>query len=120
MTERSARREAPEIVVLTFPSARELARRVPRLVLGILLLGCGIAPVLEAELGVAPWDVFHQGIADATGLSFGVVTVLVGVVVLLGWIPLRQRIGPIGHWFLARFHLGVGGVDPDPTATIGE
>ncbi|MFA5883790.1 MAG: hypothetical protein WDA60_08065 [Acidimicrobiia bacterium] len=221
-----SRRPVPEIVVLTFPSGRELARRVPRLVLGILLLGCGIAPVLEAELGVAPWDVFHQGLADLTGLSFGLITVLVGLVVLLSWIPLRQRmglgtivntltlgfvinaalaviphveslplrwamllggivvtaagmalyigaglgpgprdglmtalaarghplwlvrtlievvvlaaglalggdvgigtvlfafgIGPIGHWFLGRFHLGVGGVDPDPTATIGE
>ncbi len=219
-------REVPEIVVLTFPSGRELARRLPRLVFGILLLGAGIALVLEAELGVAPWDVFHQGIADRTGLSFGLVTVLVGLVVLLAWIPLRQRmglgtivntltlgfvidaglaivphveslpvrwamllggivvsaagmalyigaglgpgprdglmtavaarghplwlvrtvievgvlvaglafggdvgigtvlfafgIGPVGHWFLARFHLGVGGVDPDPTATIGE
>lgn len=219
-------REVPEIVVLTFPSGRELARRLPRLLLGILLLGTGIALVLEAELGVAPWDVFHQGVADRTGLSFGLVTVLVGLLVLLAWIPLRQRmglgtiintltlglvidaglaiiphveslpvrwamllggivvsaagmalyigaglgpgprdglmtavaarghplwlvrtviellvlvaglalggdvgigtvlfafgIGPVGHWFLARFHLGVGGVDPDPTATIGE
>lgn len=219
-------RDVPDIVVLTFPSGRELTRRLPRLVLGILLLGCGIAPVLEAELGVAPWDVLHQGLADLTGLSFGLVTVLVGIVVLLAWIPLRQRlglgtvvntltvgfvvngalaviptvhalpvrwamllggivlsaagmalyigaglgpgprdglmtalaarghplwlvrtvielavlgaglalggdvgigtvlfafgIGPIGHCFLARFHLGVGGVDPDPTATIGE
>ena len=219
-------RDVPEIVVLTFPSARELARRLPRLLLGVILLGAGIAPVVRAELGLAPWDVFHQGLADVTGISFGVVTVLVGVVVLLAWIPLRQRmglgtvvntilvgltidvvlgwiphvddlwirwamllgglvvtaagmalyigaglgpgprdglmtaiaargqplwlvrtgielavlvlglvlggdvgigtvifafgIGPIGHWFLARFHLGVGGVDPDPTATIGE
>ena len=219
-------REVPEVVVLTFPSGRELARRLPRLLFGILLLGAGIALVLQAELGVAPWDVFHQGIADRTGLSFGLVTVLVGLLVLLAWIPLRQRmglgtivntltlgfvidaglaaiphveslpvrwgmllggivlgaagmalyigaglgpgprdglmtavaarghplwlvrtvielavlvaglalggdvgigtvlfafgIGPVGHWFLARFHLGVGGVDPDPTATIGE
>lgn len=219
-------RDVPEIVVLTFPSARELARRLPRLLLGVVLLGTGIAPVIRAELGLAPWDVFHQGVADATGISFGIVTVLVGVVVLLAWIPLRQRmglgtivntivvglvidatlswiphveslpvrwamllggtvvtaagmalyigaglgpgprdglmtavaarghplwlvrtvielaallaglalggdvgigtvlfafcIGPLGHWFLARLHLGVGGVDPDPTATIGE
>lgn len=219
-------REVPEIVVLTFPSPRELARRLPRLLLGVVLLGLGIAPVVRAELGVAPWDVFHQGVSDVTGISFGVVTVLVGAVVLLAWIPLRQRmgigtivntvfvglvidaalaviptveslpvrwamllggtvvtaagmalyigaglgpgprdglmtalaarghplwltrtvvelvalaaglalggdvgigtilfafcIGPLGHWFLARLHLGVGGVDPDPTATIGE
>jgi uncharacterized membrane protein YczE len=220
------RRDVPDIVVLTFPSARELRRRAPRLVLGILFLGIGIATVLEARLGVAPWDVFHQGLADRTGISFGVVTILVGLVVLLAWIPLRQRfglgtvvntltlglvinaglaliptvgslpvrwvmllggivvgaagmagyigaglgpgprdglmtalaarghplwlvrtgievsalvvgiglggdvgvgtvlfafgIGPVGHWFLVRLHLGVGGADPDPTATIGE
>ena len=48
---------------------------------------------MRAELGVAPWDVFHQGLAEATGLSFGLVVVLVGLVVLLAWIPLRQRLG---------------------------
>jgi uncharacterized membrane protein YczE len=212
--------------VLTFPSRRELARRLPRLCLGLVVMGVGIAPVIEAELGVSPWDVLHQGLSDVSGLSFGLVVVLVGMVVLLAWIPLRQRagvgtvintltvgfivngmlavlpdvdslwirwtmlvggvvvtalgmalyigaglgpgprdglmtaiaarghplwlvrtiiellalavgfalggdvgigtvlfafgIGPIGHWFLVRLHLGVGGVDPDPTATVGE
>lgn len=219
-------REPVPLQVLTWPSGRELARRLPRLIAGIVILGVGIAPVLDAELGVAPWDVLHQGVSDVTGLSFGLVVVLVGLVVLLTWIPLRQRagvgtiintltvgfivngmlgvlpdvhnlavrwamllggivvtsfgmalyigaglgpgprdglmtavaarghplwlvrtviellalgigfvlggdvgvgtvlfafgIGPIGHWFLARLHLGVGGADPDPTATVGE
>jgi uncharacterized membrane protein YczE len=186
----------------------------------------GIAMTLEAELGVSPYDVLHQGIARVTGLSFGVVVVGVGLLVLLLWIPLRQRlgigtvintltvgfivdfvlsslgsadalavrwayllggivvsaigiglyigaglgpgprdglmtgiaarghpvwivrtglelsalaagwalggdvgvgtlvfalsIGPLGHFFLARLHLGVGGEDPDPEATFGE
>jgi len=219
-------REPVPLQVLTWPSGRELARRLPRLLLGIVILGIGIAPVLDAELGVAPWDVLHQGLSDVTGLSFGLVVVLVGLVVLLTWIPLKQRagigtiintltvgfivngmldalpevhnlavrwamllggivvtsfgmalyigaglgpgprdglmtavaargyplwlvrtviellalavgfalggdvgigtvlfafgIGPIGHWFLGRLHLGVGGLDPDPTATVGE
>ena len=219
-------REPVPLQVLTWPSRRELARRLPRLLAGIIILGVGIAPVLDAELGVAPWDVLHQGLSDVTGLSFGLVVVLVGLVVLLTWIPLKQRagvgtiintltvgfivngtlnllpevhnlavrwamllggivitsfgmalyigaglgpgprdglmtavaarghplwlvrtviellalavgftlggdvgigtvlfafgIGPIGHWFLARLHLGVGGADPDPTATVGE
>jgi uncharacterized membrane protein YczE len=219
-------REPVPLQVLTWPSGRELARRLPRLLAGIVILGVGIAPVLAAELGVAPWDVLHQGLADVTGLSFGLVVVLVGLVVLLTWIPLKQRagigtiintltvgfivngmlnvlpevhnlavrwamllggivvtsfgmalyigaglgpgprdglmtavagrghplwlvrtviellalgvgfalggdvgigtvlfafgIGPVGHWFLARLHLGVGGADPDPTATVGE
>ena len=218
--------EPVPLQVLTWPSRRELARRLPRLLAGIVILGVGIAPVLKAELGVAPWDVLHQGLSDTTGLSFGVVVVLVGLVVLLTWIPLKQRagigtiintltvgfitngvldvlpdvqhlavrwamllggivvsafgmalyigaglgpgprdglmtavaarghplwavrtviellvlgigfalggdvgigtvlfafgIGPVGHWFLGRLHLGVAGADPDPTASVGE
>jgi uncharacterized membrane protein YczE len=219
-------RQPVPLQVLTWPSKRELARRLPRLLAGIIVLGIGIAPILDAELGVAPWDVLHQGLAEVTGLSFGLVVVLVGLVVLLTWIPLKQHagigtiintltvgfivngmldvlpevhnlavrwamllggivitsfgmalyigaglgpgprdglmtavaarghplwlvrtvielialaigfalggdvgigtvlfafgIGPIGHWFLARLHLGIGGVDPDPAATVGE
>jgi uncharacterized membrane protein YczE len=219
-------RDPVPLQVLTWPSRRELARRLPRLLAGIVLLGLGIAPILDAELGVAPWDVLHQGLAEVTGLSFGLVVVLVGLVVLLTWIPLKQRagigtiintltvgfivngvldvlpevhnlvvrwvmllggivitsigmalyigaglgpgprdglmtavaarghplwlvrtvielvalaigfalggdvgigtvlfalgIGPIGHWFLVRLHLGVGDADPDPTASVGE
>ena len=79
--------------VLSFPNARELRRRVPPLILGLFLLGFAISISVRAELGVAPWDVFHQGVAAATGLSFGVVVVLTGLVVLLAWIPLRQRMG---------------------------
>jgi uncharacterized membrane protein YczE len=79
--------------VLSFPSARELRRRLPPLILGLVVLGLAISVSVRAELGVAPWDVFHQGLAEATGLSFGIVVVLVGLVVLLTWIPLRQRPG---------------------------
>jgi uncharacterized membrane protein YczE len=79
--------------VLSFPSARELRRRLPPLILGLVVLGLAISVSVRAELGVAPWDVFHQGLAEATGLSFGLVVVLVGLVVLLTWIPLRQRPG---------------------------
>jgi uncharacterized membrane protein YczE len=79
--------------VLLFPSGRELRRRLPPLVVGLLVIGFAIAMSVRARLGVAPWDVFHQGIAKATGISFGLVVVLVGVVVLLAWIPLHQRLG---------------------------
>ncbi|MET7932992.1 hypothetical protein [Streptomyces sp. NPDC005322] len=48
---------------------------------------------VRATLGLDPWDVFHQGIAERTPLSFGTVTVIVGAAVLLLWIPLRQRPG---------------------------
>jgi uncharacterized membrane protein YczE len=79
--------------VLSFPSGRELVRRVPPLVLGLFVLGFAIAVSVRAELGLAPWDVFHQGVSEATGISFGLVVVLTGLVVLLAWIPLRQRMG---------------------------
>ena len=219
-------RARPELHVIAFPSLSELRVRLPRLLAGILILGFGVTLIIQARLGVSPYDVLHQGLADLTGLSFGVVVVLLGLLILLIWIPLGQRfgvgtlintltvgfvvnaglelidapddlvlrwamllvgivitalgmglyigaglgpgprdglmtgisakgaplwlvrtmlellalaigwalggdvgigtvlfafgIGPIGHWFLARFHLGVGGVDPDPTATVGE
>ena len=216
----------PDLTVLGFPGRAELRRRLPRLVVGLLALGAGIALMVEARLGVSPYDVLHQGLAELTGLSFGSVVILLGLVVLLLWIPLGQRfgigtvvntltvglvvdlflagipdpetfgvrwmyllggilvialgvglyigagrgpgprdglmtgiaakghplwlvrtglelaallagwslggdvgigtvlfafgIGPLGHYFLLRFHLGVGGGDPDPDATIGE
>ena len=79
--------------VLSFPSARELRRRIPPLIIGVFFIGFAIAISVRAALGVAPWDVLHQGLAHLTGLSFGLVVVLVGLVVLLTWIPLHQRMG---------------------------
>jgi uncharacterized membrane protein YczE len=79
--------------VLSFPSAHELRRRVPALVVGVFVLGFAISVSVRAQLGVSPWDVLHQGLAHLTGLSFGLVVVLVGLVVLLTWIPLHQRLG---------------------------
>ncbi len=223
---RRARAANPDLTVLGFPGPAELRRRLPRLLLGLLPLGIGIGMMVEARLGVSPYDVLHQGLADLTGLSFGTVVIVLGVLVLFLWIPLGQRfgigtvintltvglivdrfldwspdpttlalrwayllvgiliiafgvglyigaglgpgprdglmtgiaakgyplwlvrtglelaallggwllggdvgigtllfafgIGPLGHFFLLRLHLGVGGGDPDPTATIGE
>ena len=85
--------EARYAQVLRFPSGRELARRFPPLVAGLLVIGFSISISVRAELGVAPWDVLHQGLAKATGTSIGVVLVLVGLLVLLAWIPLRQHLG---------------------------
>jgi len=216
----------PDLHVVTLPSAAELRRRVPPLLVGIVVLSAGITLVLQARLGVSSYDVLHQGLAKLTGLSFGTVVVLLGLAILLLWIPIGQRfglgtivntvtvgfivdvflgwlpspaalderwpmllggivvtalgtglyigaglgpgprdglmtglaakghplwvvrtgleasalaagwalggdvgvgtllfavsIGPLSHWFLARLHLGVGGVDPDPAARVGE
>lgn len=64
-----------------------------QLLAGLWLYGLSLALVVEAGLGVAPWDVLHQGLARVTGLSIGTWVVLVSVLVLLLWIPLRQRPG---------------------------
>jgi uncharacterized membrane protein YczE len=68
-------------------------RRLSQLYAGLLLYGASMALQIRAGLGLDPWDVFHQGVADRTGLSFGTVVILTGAVVLLGWVPLRQRPG---------------------------
>ncbi len=79
--------------MVTFPGWRELVRRLPRLLAGVAALGGGIALMVRARLGLSPWDVLHQGISNKTGIDFGTVVVVVGVAVLLSWIPLRQRPG---------------------------
>jgi len=60
---------------------------------GLLVYGFSAALLIEAALGIDPWDVLHQGISRNTGISIGSVTIGVGVLVLLGWIPLKQRPG---------------------------
>jgi uncharacterized membrane protein YczE len=79
-----------------------LPRRLVQLMLGLFAYGAAIAILVRAGLGLNPWDVFHQGVAIRTGLSFGTVLALTGIVVLLLWIPLRQRpgIGTIANIFV--------------------
>jgi len=70
-----------------------LLMRLIQLVLGLFLYGIGIALMVRASVGVAPWDVLSQGIAAHSPLSFGLATNVIGAVVLLLWWPLRQRPG---------------------------
>ncbi|MFD5712308.1 YitT family protein [Streptomyces pharetrae] len=60
---------------------------------GLALYGASSALLVEAGLGLEPWNVLHQGLAERTGLTIGVVSIIVGAAVLLLWIPLRQRPG---------------------------
>jgi uncharacterized membrane protein YczE len=71
----------------------ELRRRLPRLIAGLVLCGAGIAAMVAADLGLGPWDVLHQGLSTRTGIPIGTVLILVGVAVMLLWIPLRERPG---------------------------
>jgi len=68
-------------------------RRLVRLHVGLALFGLSIALMVRANLGLDSWDVFHQGIAHRTGLPMGWVINGVGALVLLLWLPLRQRPG---------------------------
>ncbi|WP_203416928.1 YczE/YyaS/YitT family protein [Jiangella ureilytica] len=70
-----------------------MTRRLIQLFAGLLLYGFSMALLVEAGLGLDPWDVLHQGIAERTGLTIGTVVIAVGALVLLLWIPLRQKPG---------------------------
>jgi len=100
---------------MTLPS--RLALRLTKLFVGLFLYGLATSLMLRAGLGVAPWDVLAQGMMLQTGLSFGLLVILIGVAVLALWWPLRQRpglgtvlnallIGPsaeVGLWLLPGF-----------------
>nr|WP_136055823.1 hypothetical protein [Microbacterium sp. K24] len=70
-----------------------MPRRITQLLVGLFLYGIGIAFIVRGMIGAAPWDVLTQGIARHVPLSFGVITILVSIVVLLLWIPIRQKPG---------------------------
>ena len=70
-----------------------LTRRIAQLLIGLVLYGFAIAMMVRAGIGVSPWDVLSQGITKQTGIPFGWVTNIIGGLVLLLWIPIRQRPG---------------------------
>jgi uncharacterized membrane protein YczE len=67
-----------------------MTQRLAQLYAGLVLYGASMALMIRAGLGLDPWDVLHQGLAERVPLSFGEVTIVVGALVLLAWIPLRQ------------------------------
>ncbi|MDQ2649790.1 MAG: hypothetical protein M3Z03_09555 [Actinomycetota bacterium] len=70
-----------------------MIERSLRLLGGLVLFGLGIAFMVRADLGLAPWDVLHQGVTGHVDLTIGQVTILTGAVVLLLWVPLKERPG---------------------------
>ncbi len=79
--------------MLPHPSRAELRRRAPRLLAGLVLFGLGLAFMVAADLGLAPWEVLHQGLSRRTGIPIGTMGIITGIGVLLAWIPLRERPG---------------------------
>lgn len=70
--------------------AGRLTFRFGQLMVGLILYGFTMAMLVESTLGLDPWDVFHQGLANHVPLTFGQVVIVVGAAVLVLWIPLRQ------------------------------
>ena len=73
--------------------AGRLAVRLPLLVVGLLLFGASLAMMVRGALGVAPWDVLHVGLTHWLPLTLGQTLILVSFLILLLWVPLRERPG---------------------------
>jgi uncharacterized membrane protein YczE len=74
-------------------AGKNLTRRFAQLVAGLVLFGFGISLMLQSGLGLPPWDVMHQGLAEQLGLSVGVWSIIISFLVLLVWLPLREKYG---------------------------
>ncbi|CAN7351443.1 hypothetical protein LJR044_002019 [Microbacterium foliorum] len=81
------------LLPISATSRRDVVERIVQLLVGLFLYGVALGLMVRGGIGVAPWDVLALGVSGQTGIGYGVVTVLVSVLVLLLWIPLRQRVG---------------------------
>ncbi|GGD17251.1 YczE/YyaS/YitT family protein [Nocardioides daphniae] len=82
--------------------AGRLGRRLPQLLVGLVLYGVSLGFMVQGALGVAPWDVMHLAITRFVPLTLGQVVVVASFVVLLAWIPLREKpgVGTVANAFL--------------------
>lgn len=92
-TSRPVMRRSPVELESQMQAVLNLTRRWFQLLFGLFLYGIAIAMMIRGAIGISPWDVLAQGISIHTGISFGLASVLVSGVVLLLWIPIRQRLG---------------------------
>lgn len=86
-----ARASRPPHSLTYVPFGERPLRRLPQLFAGLALYGFSLSVMIRASLGVNPWSVLYEGLARHTSLSFGTISAVVGVLVLLLWVPLRQR-----------------------------
>ncbi|NRQ30420.1 hypothetical protein HII36_00990 [Nonomuraea sp. NN258] len=105
----------------TVPRPTSLPARLVRLYGGLALYGTGIGLQIESGLGNDPWDVFHQGLAIRAGVTIGTIIIAVGALVMLLWIPLKQKpgLGTISNVvFLGLFADAAIAILPTPTHLV--
>lgn len=87
-----------------------MIRRLAQLYVGLTVYGLSTALMVRSGLGLNPWDVLHQGVAERTPLSFGTIVIVLGAVVLLLWIPLRQKpgLGTVSNIIVIGFAADIG------------
>ncbi len=107
---RSPRYHLPRLTPREQLTAGRLPRRLVQLVIGLAAYGFSMSMMLRSHLGTPPWDVLHQGLTRFVPFSFGTVTIIVGAVVLLAWIPLRQwpGLGTVANVFVVGVAADVG------------
>ena len=79
--------------VFQIPPASALPSRLPSLLIGLVCFGVGIGMMVQADLGISSWDVFHQGLSEQFGPSIGTFNIVVGAVLLILFWPLGEKIG---------------------------
>ncbi|MFG3558322.1 YitT family protein [Micromonospora sp. NPDC047557] len=92
------------------PVAEQPLRRVPQLFIGLALYGFSLSAMVRASLGVNPWSVLYEGLQKHTPLSFGTISAVLGVFVLLLWIPLKQapKLGTVANIIILAFSSDLG------------
>jgi uncharacterized membrane protein YczE len=96
-------------------------RRLPQLLGGLALYGVSMGLMIRSTLGLDPWDVLHEALSRRTGLTFGTVTAIVGALVLVCWIPLRQRpgVGTVSNILVIAVAVDVAlALIPSPSALV--
>ncbi|MER7013226.1 hypothetical protein ABT324_17550 [Saccharopolyspora sp. NPDC000359] len=85
--------KADQVDLSPLPLRTRPTLRLAQLLIGLVAYGASMGLMVRAHVGLGPWDVLHQGLADRLGWNFGWVTALTGALVMLAWLPLRQRPG---------------------------
>ncbi|MFI0714471.1 DDE-type integrase/transposase/recombinase [Streptomyces inhibens] len=101
----------PSLPPLTYiPLGEHPLRRFPQLLIGLALYGFSLSAMVRASLGVNPWSVLYEGLERHTSLSFGTISALLGVLVLLLWIPLKQRptLGTVANIIVVAYSSDLG------------